>query len=63
MIFSMPQYECKVRNKEGWEHVSESDMLRDLNEFYGRVTPVILQIMKGKHVQTSKAIYRLKLRK
>lgn len=63
MIFSMPQYEFKVKNKERWEDVSESDMLRDLNEFYGKVIPVILQIMKGKHIQTSKAIYRLKLRK
>lgn len=59
----MPQYECKHSGKGKWEDVSESDLLRDLNEFYGRVTPVIQQIIKGKNVQTSKAIYRLKLRK
>ena len=59
----MPQYECKHNGKGKWKDVSESDLLRDLNEHYGRVTPVIRQIIKGKHVHTSKAIYRLKLRK
>ena len=63
MNFSMPQYERKHKGKGKWEDVSESDLLRDLNEFYGRVTPVIKQIIKGKHVQTPKAIYRLKLKK
>ena len=59
----MPQYERKQKGKGKWEDVSESDLLRDLNEFYGRVTPVIRQIINGKQVRTPKAIYRLKLRK
>ena len=57
----MPQYERKQKGKGKWEDVSESDLLRDLSEFYGRVTPVIRQIINGKHVRTPKAIYRLKL--
>ena len=63
MNFSMPQYECKYKGKRKWENISESDLLRDLNEYYERVTPVIKQIIKGKHIQTSKGVYRLKLRK
>ena len=63
MLFTMPQYECKYRGKRKWEGISETDLLRDLNEFYGRVTPAIKQIHKGKHVRTSKAVYRLKLKK
>jgi len=63
MIFSMPQYECKHNGKGKWKDVSESDLLRDLNEYYGRVTPVVKQIIKGKHVKTPKAVYRLKLNK
>ena len=59
----MPQYERKYKHKGRWEDVSESDLLRDLNEYYERVTPVIKQIIKGKHIQTSKGVYRLKLRK
>ena len=46
----MPQYECKFNDEEKWEDVSESDLLRDLNDFYGKVTPVIKQIIKGKHI-------------
>jgi len=59
----MPKYECKFNDKETWEDVSESELLRDLQLYYGAVTPAIQQIMKGKHIQTSKAIYRLKMRK
>ena len=62
MNFSMPQYECKFNDKEKWVEVSEKNLLRDLNEFYGKVTPVIKQIIKGKHIQTSKAVYRLKMK-
>jgi hypothetical protein len=62
MIFTMPKYECRYYGKERWEEVSEKDLLRDINEFYGMVTPVIKQIIKGKHVRTSIAIYRLKMK-
>jgi len=62
MFFAMPKYECKYNDKEKWEDVSESDLLIDLNEFYVRVTPVIQQIIKGKHILTPKAVYRLKLK-
>ena len=58
----MPQYECRHYGKQKWEKVSEKVMLRDLNEFYGRVTPAIQQIIKGKHVRTSIAVYRLKMK-
>ena len=63
MLFAMPQYECKHYDKENWEDVSEKDLLRDLSEFYGLVTPVIKQIINGKQVRTPKAVYRLKLNK
>ena len=63
MIFTMPQYECRYYGKERWEDVTEKDLLRDISEFYGMVTPVIRHIIKGKQVRTAKAIYRLKMRK
>ena len=62
MIFTMPQYECRYYGRERWEHVSEKDLLRDISEFYGFVTPVIRQIIKGKQVRTAIALYRLKLK-
>ena len=54
MIFTLPQYECKHNGKGKWKDVSESDLLRDLNEFYGRVTPDIKQIIKGKYFRLQK---------
>ena len=61
MMFTMPQFECKYNKKGKWEDVSELDLLIEIDEFYGRVTPFIQQIIEGKHVLTSKAVYRLKL--
>ena len=58
----MPKYECKFNDKETWEDVSESELLRDLQVYYGSVTPAIQLIIKGKHVRTSKAVYRLKMK-
>ena len=63
MIFKLPKYECKHHSKGKWEDISEKDLLKDLSEFYGRVTPAIQKIMKGKQVRTPKAVYRLKLNK
>ena len=63
MLFTMPQYECKHYGKENWEDVSEKDLLRDLSEFYAKVTHIIQEIIKGRHVRTPKAVYRLKLNK
>jgi hypothetical protein len=57
----MPQYECKYNDKGKWQDVSELDLLIEIDEFYGRVTPFIQQIIEGKHVLTSNAVYRLKL--
>jgi hypothetical protein len=62
MNFSMPKYECKFNDKETWEDVSESELLRDLQVYYGNVTPAIQQIIKGKYVRTSKGVYRLKMK-
>jgi hypothetical protein len=63
MIFTMPKYECRYYGKQRWEDVSEKDLLRDISEFYGTVTPVIRQMIKGKQVRTAIALYRLKLSK
>ena len=47
----MPKYECKFSDKEKWEDVTESELLRDLKVYYGSVTPAIQQIFKGKYVR------------
>ena len=59
----MLKYEYKFNDKEKWEDVTESELLRDLKVYYGSVTPAIQQIIKGKYVRTSKGVYRLKIKK
>ena len=63
MNLSMLKYEYKFNDKEKWEDVTESELLRDLKVYYGSVTPAIQQIIKGKYVRTSKGVYRLKIKK
>lgn len=62
MIFKMPKYECKYHDKEGWEDISEIDLLGDLAKSNEGITFAIQQIIDGGRVLTSKAVYRLKLK-
>ncbi len=61
MNFYMYKYERRFHDSEKWEEVSEPDLLVDLIELQGRVTPFLQQIIEGKHILTHKAVYRLKL--
>jgi hypothetical protein len=58
--FTVPRYEVRYHGKEIWEDISELDLMQSLHETYGRVTPLILQMLEGKKVQTPEAVYRLK---
>ena len=60
MLFSMPSYEVKYHNKKKWEKISEANVLRTLQETYGRVTPVIQEMLDGKQVPTPTAVFRIK---
>jgi hypothetical protein len=60
MLFSMPSYEVKYHNKNKWERISEAKVLGRLSEIYGRVTPVIQEMIDGKQVPTPNAVFRIK---
>ena len=60
MLFSMPSYEVKYHNKKEWEKISEAKVLGKLQETYGRVTPVIQEMLEGKQVPTPTAVFRIK---
>lgn len=60
MIFKMPFYEVKYRDKSHWEEISESTVLRKLQETYTRVTPVIQKMIEGKQIKILDAVYRIK---
>ena len=60
-MFKIPKYERKYHDEEKWENISEKDLLNDIIELNGSITPVFQQLFEGKHVRTPKAVYRLKL--
>ena len=60
MKFTVPRYEVRYYGTETWEDISELDLMQRLSDTYDRVTPEILHMLKGKQVQTSEAVYRLK---
>jgi len=58
----MNQYEVKYVGKEEWEEIAETKVLERLLEVFDRVTPSIQEMIKGKHVLTPQAIFRIKIR-
>ena len=60
MMIEMPLYEVRYNDKSGWEQISEIDLMQKLHENYDRVTPAIVQMLEGDHIQTPDGIYRLK---
>ena len=62
MMFGMPQYEMRSFNTTKWRDISEVDLIQKLHEYFDRVTPAIKEMIMGKEVKTSDAVYRLKRR-
>ncbi len=62
MMFKMPQYEVKYHDVNRWEKISEIKLMDELYKIYKRVTPAIKEMIGGKEIVTSEAVYRLKLK-
>ena len=60
MIFKMPCYQVKYCDKNHWEEISEITVLKKLQETYTQVTPVLQEMIEGKQIKTSDAVYRIK---
>ena len=61
MEIKMTQFEVKYSNNPHWETVSEKIVMQRLLDTFSLVTPVISEMMKGKHAYTPHGIYRMKL--
>ena len=59
--FAMPVYEAKYHKEDEWVEISELELMDQLYKTYSKVTPAIKEMINGKEVQTSEAVYRLKL--
>ena len=60
-MHTMPLYEVRYHDREEWEEISDVELMERLYKTYKRVTPAIKEMINGKEVQTSDAVYRLKL--
>ena len=56
----MPQFQVKYFDEADWKEISELDVLDKLMDEFGRVTPVLIQILQGKEIQTPDGIFRIK---
>ena len=59
-MYTMPLYEVRYHDREEWEEISDVELMERLYKTYKRVTPAIKEMINGKEVQTSDAVYRLK---
>jgi hypothetical protein len=60
MMLEMPRYELKYHGEDGWQEISELKVIDELFKTFKMVTPVIQQMIEGKQVVTTEAVYRLK---
>ena len=55
-----PVYEIRYTEEKNWKMVSEKAALRGLLENYGRITPMIIDLLHGKEINTQFGIVRIK---
>jgi hypothetical protein len=56
----MSQFEVKYSHQEDWNDVSETAFLQSLLDNFNHITPVISEMLQGKEIVTSIAIFRIK---
>jgi hypothetical protein len=60
MRSQISQFEFKRLGRKDWEKVSEITALEKLVDLYGRVTPLLTDMMKGKEIITPDGAFRMK---
>jgi DNA mismatch repair protein MutH len=60
MKFKTPQFEFKHLDKEDWEEVSELVVLEKIVDRFGRITPVLTEMLQGKEIITPDGVFRMK---
>ena len=60
-MMTMPRYEVRYNEKDGWKEISELELMDGLYKIYHRVTPAIKEMLKGKELCTPDGDYRLRI--
>ena len=61
-MFSLPIYEVKYEEDDGWQEISELELMDELYKSYKKVTPAIKEMIHGNEIKTPHGVYRLKLK-
>jgi hypothetical protein len=61
-MYALPLYEAKYNEKEGWEEISEVELMEGLYKVFEKVTPAIKEMIDGKEINTPEAVWRLKIK-
>lgn len=61
-MYTLPLYEAKFNEKEGWEEITEIQLMDGLYKIYKKVTPAIKEMIEGKEIITQEAVFRLKMK-
>jgi hypothetical protein len=59
MQFKISQYEVKRKDSDHWQHITELAVLRVLQKRFGRVTPVLVEMLQGKEIATPCGVFRI----
>ena len=60
MRSQLSQFELKRFGMKDWEEVSEIIVFEKLVDEYGRVTPVLTDMIQGKEIITPDGVFRIK---
>ena len=61
-MYSLPLYEAKYSDKGEWQEISEVELMEGLYKVFEKVTPAIEEMIAGRQIDTSEAVYRLKIK-
>jgi len=60
MEIALTEFEVRYFGKDHWEKVSEINVLKQLSDKFGKVSPIVTEMLQGKEIVTPDAIYRIK---
>ena len=56
----MSQFQVKYFDEDDWKEVSEKTVLEKLVDEFGRVTPLLTQMVQGREIITPDGVFRMK---
>ncbi len=55
----MPIYQSKSPEEKNWETISEKAAIEDLSDNFERLSPILIEMLNGKEINTQSCMYRI----